>query len=141
MNGALTIGTLDGANVEMCEEMGKENMFIFGMTVQEVEKLKSEGSVSIKNHPSHPIPTHLLFHPSICYLIHPFISSICYLILSLFHPFFISSIHLLSHSSICYLIHPFVISFIHSLSHSSIRYLIHYLFIYLFMRIVIDNST
>ncbi len=43
INGALTIGTLDGANVEMQEAAGKDNMFIFGLTAQEVEQLWLEG--------------------------------------------------------------------------------------------------
>ena len=43
INGALTIGTLDGANVEMLAAAGKENMFIFGLTADEVERLWLEG--------------------------------------------------------------------------------------------------
>ena len=43
MNGALTIGTLDGANIEMREEIGAENFFLFGLSVEEVLALKSRG--------------------------------------------------------------------------------------------------
>jgi starch phosphorylase len=45
MNGALTVGTLDGANVEMHDVLGDENMFLFGLHADEVERMKREGYV------------------------------------------------------------------------------------------------
>ncbi len=43
LNGALTIGTMDGANVEMAEEIGEDDMFIFGLRTHDVERLNNEG--------------------------------------------------------------------------------------------------
>ena len=43
INGALTIGTLDGANVEMREACGDDNIFIFGLTTKEVDRLWKQG--------------------------------------------------------------------------------------------------
>lgn len=43
MNGALTLGTLDGANIEMREQIGDDNFFIFGLTAEEVRQLRKQG--------------------------------------------------------------------------------------------------
>jgi starch phosphorylase len=43
MNGAATIGTLDGANIEIREEVGPENFFLFGLTAEEVERMRRDG--------------------------------------------------------------------------------------------------
>ena len=48
MNGAITIGTLDGANVEILEAVGKENMYIFGLSSREVAELWLRGYNSVE---------------------------------------------------------------------------------------------
>jgi len=54
INGALTIGTLDGANVEMAEAVGRDNIFIFGYTAPEVDELWKKGYSSASYYNGNP---------------------------------------------------------------------------------------
>jgi glycogen phosphorylase len=54
MNGALTIGTLDGANIEIRQEVGAENFFLFGMTAEEVRAKKTQGYSPLDYYHSKP---------------------------------------------------------------------------------------
>ena len=54
LNGALTIGTLDGANVEICQEVGKENMFLFGLRTEQVNDLIRHGYSPMSYYQNNP---------------------------------------------------------------------------------------
>jgi len=60
LNGALTIGTLDGANVEIMEEVGKENIFIFGLKAHEVAQMRTQGYNPVRFYEENPELKHVI---------------------------------------------------------------------------------
>jgi glycogen phosphorylase len=57
MNGALTIGTLDGANIEIREEVGEENIYIFGLRAEEIEVMREQRSYNPRESYENNLPT------------------------------------------------------------------------------------
>ncbi len=98
LNGALTIGTLDGANVEIARAVGDENIFIFGHTVDEVARLRRDGYDPSTIYRDHPPVAEILdllagdfFSPEETGLYQPIIDSLLhkdfYLLLADFHSY------------------------------------------------------
>jgi glycogen phosphorylase len=84
MNGALTIGTLDGANIEIREEVGAENFFLFGLSAEEVVRKKMEGYRPWEYVQNHELLQSVLdfikqgyFSHGDRQLFHPFIDHLC----------------------------------------------------------------
>jgi starch phosphorylase len=50
MNGALTVGTYDGANIEILEEVGEENFYLFGLRAEQIEEMKRKGLYNPQEH-------------------------------------------------------------------------------------------
>lgn len=83
LNGALTIGTLDGANVEIMEEVGEENIFIFGLKADEVVKKRQQGYDPRKYYTENPELKQVIdmidsgyFSPQDPQLFHPIVRSL-----------------------------------------------------------------
>ena len=83
LNGALTIGTLDGANIEIKEEVGDENIFIFGLTADEVQEKKNSGYRPMEHYERNPALKHVIdmigsgyFSPSNPELFKPIVDSL-----------------------------------------------------------------
>ncbi len=54
LNGAITIGTLDGANIEIMEELGSDNIYIFGLKAEEINYMKQKGSYNPLDYYANP---------------------------------------------------------------------------------------